>query len=227
MTHIFKRINDVISANINDLIDRVEDPERMIKQIIREMEENISKAREGVVDSIASEKLLQKELESNQKQSAEWLGKAETALLNNNDELARSALARKKEHDNICKVLEPSWESAKNTSEKLKAQLKALEAKLEEARRKRSSLVARQHAAEARQQMDKTLSNFDAGIKAQTKFQRMEDRVTEMEARTEAIEELRDDRTQLEKDFLDMEIHAEIDDELQKLKQKISDQTKT
>jgi phage shock protein A len=227
MTHIFKRINDVISANINDLIDRVEDPERMIKQIIREMEENISKAKEGVVDSIASEKQLQKELESNQKQSAEWLAKAETALLNNNEELARSALARKKEHDNITKVLEPSWESARNTSEKLKAQLKALEAKLEEARRKRSSLVARQHAAEARQQMDKTLSNFEAGIKAQSKFQRMEDRVTEMEARTEAIEELRDDRTQLEKDFLDMEIHAEIDDELQKLKQKISNQTKT
>ena len=227
MTHIFKRINDVISANINDLIDRVEDPERMIKQIIREMEENISKAREGVVDSIASEKQLQKELESNQKQSAEWLAKAETALLNNNEALARSALARKKEHDNITRVLEPSWESARNTSEKLKAQLKALEAKLEEARRKRSSLVARQHAAEARQQMDKTLSNFEAGIKAQSKFQRMEDRVTEMEARTEAIEELRDDRTQLEKDFLDMEIHAEIDDELQKLKQKLSDQTKT
>jgi phage shock protein A len=227
MTHLFKRINDVISANINDLIDRVEDPERMIKQIIREMEENISKAREGVVDSIAGEKQLQKELESNQKQSAEWLAKAETALLNNNDELARSALARKKEHDNICKVLEPSWESAKNTSEKLKAQLKALEAKLEEAKRKRSSLVARQHAAEARQQMDKTLSNFEAGIKAQSKFQRMEDRVTEMEARTEAMEELRDDRTQLEKDFLDMEIHAEIDDELQKLKQKISGQANT
>ncbi|MGR8998021.1 MAG: PspA/IM30 family protein [Gammaproteobacteria bacterium] len=227
MTHIFKRINDVISANINDLIDRVEDPERMIKQIIREMEENISKAREGVVDSIASEKQLQKELESNQKQSAEWLAKAETALLNNNEALARSALARKKEHDNITRVLEPSWESARNTSEKLKAQLKALEAKLEEARRKRSSLVARQHAAEARQQMDKTLSNFEAGIKAQSKFQRMEDRVTEMEARTEAIEELRDDRTQLEKDFLDMEIHAEIDDELQKLKLKLNDQTKT
>jgi phage shock protein A len=227
MTHIFKRINDVISANINDLIDRVEDPERMIKQIIREMEENLSKAREGVVDSIASEKQLQKELESNQKQSSEWLAKAETALLNNNEELARSALARKKEHDNIIRVLEPSWESARNTSEKLKAQLRALEAKLEEARRKRSSLVARQHAAEARQQMDKTLSNFEAGIKAQSKFQRMEDRVTEMEARTEAVEELRDDRTQLEKDFLDMEIHAEIDDELQKLKQKINDQTKT
>jgi phage shock protein A len=222
MANIFKRINDVITANINDLIDRVEDPERMIKQIIREMEDNISRAKESVVDAIASEKHLQKELESNQKLSAEWLSKAETALQNNNEELARAALARKKEHDTICKALEPSWQSAKNTSENLKAQLKALEAKLEEARRKRSSLAARQHAAEARQQMDKTLSNFEAGIKAQTQFERMEDRVASMEARTEAMMELRDDRSQLEKDFLDMEINAEIDQELQNLKAKIS-----
>jgi phage shock protein A len=222
MSNIFKRINDVISANINDLIDRVEDPERMIKQIIREMEDNINRAKESVVDAIASEKQLLKELENNRKLAAEWLSKAETALQNGNEELARAALARKKEHDSICKALEPSWQSAKNTSENLKAQLRALEAKLEEARRKRSSLAARQHAAEARQQMDRTLSNFEAGIRAQTQFERMEDRVASMEARTEAILELRDDRSQLEKDFLDMEINAEIDQELLSLKAKIS-----
>ncbi|MGR8978465.1 MAG: PspA/IM30 family protein [Gammaproteobacteria bacterium] len=221
MSHLFKRINDVITANINDLIDRVEDPERMIKQIIREMEENIGRARESAVAAIAAEKQLQKELENNRKLSAEWLGKAESALKNNNDALARSALARKKEHDTICKALEPSWLSAKNTSENLKSQLKALEAKLEEARRKRSSLVARQHAAEARQQMDRTLSNFEAGINAQAQFARMEDRVAEMEAKTEAMMELRDDRSQLEKDFLDMEINAEIDEELRSLKSKL------
>jgi phage shock protein A len=222
MANIFKRINDVITANINDLIDRVEDPERMIKQIIREMEDNISRAKESVVDAIASEKHLQKELENNQKLSAEWLSKAETSLQHNNEELARAALARKKEHDTICKALEPSWQSAKKTSENLKTQLKALEAKLEEARRKRGSLAARQHAAEARQQMDKTLSNFEAGIKAHTQFERMEDRVASMEAKTEAMMELRDDRSQLEKDFLDMEINAEIDQELLNLKAKIS-----
>jgi phage shock protein A len=227
VTDLFKRINDVISANINDLIDRVEDPERMVKQIIREMEDNISKAKEGVVLAIASEKQLQKELESNQKQAAEWLSRAETALNNNNDDLARSALARKKEHDAICKVLEPSWQSAKNSSDRLKSQLKALEAKLEEARRKRTSLTARQHAAQARQQMDKTLSNFDAGIKAQTNFERMEDAVMAMEARTEALEELRNDSSQLEREFLDMETHAEIDEELRNLKQKIKTQPKT
>ena len=150
MTNIFKRINDIISANINDLIDRVEDPERMIKQIIREMEESINRAKEGVIDAIASEKRLQKDLEHHRRQSAEWLHKAEEALNAEQDDLARMALTRKKEHDNILKALEPSWESAKATSEHLKAQLHALEAKLEEARRKRSSLVARQRAAEDR-----------------------------------------------------------------------------
>ena len=224
MTHIFKRINDVISANINDLIDRVEDPERMIKQVIREMEENNRKAKEGVIDAIASEKQLQKELESNRAQSQNWLAKAEEALLKDNEELARSALARKNEHDNICKALEPSWQAAKNTSVKLKTQLKALEAKLEEARRKRSSLVARQKAAEARQQMDDTLTSLEAGIRAQTNFSRMEDKVVEMEARTEAMDELSDDSSQLERDFLEMETNAEIEEELKNLKKKISDQ---
>lgn len=224
MIALFKRINDVISANINELIDRGEDPDRMIKQVIRNMEENIAQAREGVVDAIACEKQLQKKLESNQKQSADWLAKAEMALNNGNEEAARSALSRKQEHDTICKTLAPAWESARNTSKRLKVQLNALEAKLEEAKRKRSSLAARQYATETRQQMDKTLSNFEMGVNAQTTFQRMEDRVLEMEARTEAIEELRDGKTQLDQDFLDMEIHAEVEDELQRLKQKMAEQ---
>ena len=221
MTNLFKRINDMLSANINDLIDRVEDPERMVKQIIREMEDNISKAKEGVVEAIAGEKQLQKELESNQKQVADWLGKAQIALQNNNEELARAALARKKEHEAICKALEPSWLSAKNTSDRLKSQLKALEAKLEEARRKRTSLAARQHAAQARQQMDKTLEHFQAGIKAQNNFDRMEEKVASMEAHVEALEELRNDSSHTMQEFLDMELHAEIDAELQLLKQQV------
>jgi phage shock protein A len=221
MTNLFKRINDVISANINELIDRVEDPERMVKQIIREMEENISKAREGVVEALASEKQLQKELESNQNQVVEWLGKAQTALQHNNEELARAALARKKEHEAICKALEPSWLSAKNTSDKLKSQLKALEAKLEEAKRKRTSLAARQHAAQARQQMDKTLEHFQTGINAQSNFDRMEDKIAALEAKAEALEELRNDSSQLEREFLDIEVNAEIDAELLSLKRQV------
>jgi phage shock protein A len=221
MPSIFKRINDVITANINDLIDRVEDPERMIKQIIREMEENISKAKEGVIEAIASEKQLQKDLEHHRRQSADWLQKAEDALHAQKEELARAALTRKKEHDTIVKTLEPSWEAAQKTSEHLKAQLQALEAKLEEARRKRSTLVARQRAAEARRYMDSTLSHFQAGLDAQANFARMEDKVAEMEAMAEAAAELHGDAARLDKDFLAMTIEKEVEDELAALKEKV------
>jgi len=220
MANLFKRISDVIAANLNELIDRVEDPERMIKQIIREMEDNISRAKERAIEAIASEKQLQKDLEHHRIQSAAWLNKAEQALAADKEELARAALTRKKEHDNIIKALEPSWEAAKNTSEQLKTQLRALEAKLEEARRKRSTLVARQRAAEARQHMGKTLNDFEAGLKAQSNFERMEDKVAEMEARTEAMAELDNDASRLEKEFWAMEVEQEVEDELAMLKKK-------
>ncbi|MCI0429425.1 MAG: PspA/IM30 family protein [Rhodospirillales bacterium] len=221
MASIFKRISDVVTANINDLVDRVEDPERMVKQLIREMEENIQQAKEGVVDAIASEKRLEKELELNRGQCEDWGKKAEQALRNGNEALARNALVRKNEHEEVYRALEPSWQASRNTSERLKAQLRALEAKLEEARRKRSTLVARQRAAEARQQIDKTLSAFDAGIAAQANFTRMEDKVAEMEARTAALDELGDDASQLEREFLDMRISAAVEDELTELRKKV------
>jgi phage shock protein A len=154
MPNIFKRISDVLAANLNDLIDRVEDPERMVKQIIREMEDNIRIAEEGVIDAIASEKQLHKDLEHHRQQAATWRQRAEEALRADQEDLARAALTRKKEHDQIITTLEPAWEAAQHTSEQLKAQLHALEAKLEEARRKRSTLVARQRAVEARDYLD-------------------------------------------------------------------------
>lgn len=221
MPNLFKRISDVINANINDLIDRVEDPERMIKQIIREMEDNISKAKEGVIEAIAGEKQLLKDLEHHRRQSAEWLNKAEAALQGDKEELAKAALTRKREHDSILNAIEPSWEAAKNTSEQLKTQLRALEAKLEEARRKKSTLVARQRAAEARQHMGKTLDNFQAGLNAQANFTRMEDRVAEIEARTEAMAELSDDASSLEKEFWAMEVEQEVENDLAELKRKM------
>ena len=76
MANLFKRISDVIAANLNDLVDRVEDPERMIKQLIREMEENIASAREGVIDAVASEKQLAKELEHQRRQAEDWQQRA-------------------------------------------------------------------------------------------------------------------------------------------------------
>ena len=97
MPNIFKRISDILAANLNDLIDRVEDPERMVKQIIREMEDNIHIAEEGVIDAMASEKQLQKDLEQHRHQAATWRQRAEEALRADQEDLARAALTRKKE----------------------------------------------------------------------------------------------------------------------------------
>lgn len=221
MSSIFKRINDIISANINDLIDRVEDPERMIKQIIREMEENIRQAKEGVIDAVASEKQLQMEVEGHRKQAQEWQGKAEAALHQGKEDLARAALARKKEHDRILASLEPAWEAAVNTSASLKAQLRALEAKLEEARRKKGTLVARQRAAQAREHMERVSDHFQAGLEAQKSFTRMEDKVAEIEARSAAISEVNRDAGSLDREIAAMEVDTEVEAELEALKSRL------
>jgi phage shock protein A len=221
MPNIFKRISDVLAANLNDLIDRVEDPERMVKQIIREMEDNIRIAEEGVIDAMASEKQLQKDLEHHRQQAATWRQRAEEALRVDKEDLARAALTRKKEHDQIIATLEPAWEAAQHTSEQLKAQLQALEAKLEEARRKRSTLVARQRAVEAREYLDQTMTSLQAGFDASDNFTRMEDRVSEMEAKIAARAELRRDKTRLEREFRDLEVAKEVENELATLRQKL------
>jgi len=218
MASLFKRISDVIAANLNDLVDRVEDPERMIKQLIREMEENVSSAREGVIDAVASEKQLAKELDSQRRQAGEWHERARRALEAGNEALAREALMRKKEHDGIVANLEASWESARRTGERLKSQLRALEMKLEEARLKKGSLVARQRAAQAREQMDQVRDKFQTGLDLNNSFGRMTDKVGEMEARMEAREEVYGEYSQIEREFLKMEVNSEVEAELAALK---------
>jgi len=221
VANLFKRISDVISANLNDLVDRVEDPERMIKQLIREMEENISSAREGVIDAVASEKQLGKELDSQRRQAEEWQQRARLALESGNETLAREALTRKKEHDGIATSLDASWQSARRTSERLKSQLRALEAKLEEARLKKGSLIARQRAAQAREQMDQVQDRFQTGLDLNHSLGRMADKVGEMEARMEAREELYGEYSQIEREFLKMETNSEVEAELAALKREV------
>ena len=224
MANLFKRISDVLTANLNDLVDRVEDPERMIKQLIREMEENINSAREGVIDALASEKQLAKELDNQRRQSEEWYNRARRAVENGNETLAREALLRKKEHDDLAGNLQGSWQSAKRTSERLKAQLRALEGKLEEARLKKGSLVARQRAAQAREQMDRVSDRFQTGLDLNQSFDRMSGKVDEMEARMEARTELYGEFSQVEREFLKMEVDTEVETELLILRQEVRKQ---
>jgi len=187
------------------------------------MEEHIQAAKEGVIEAIASEKQLEKQVEEQQRRTAEWLQKAEAAIAQDREDLARAALERKKEHERTLRSLEPAWQSAKETSAHLKQQLQRLEAKLEEAKLKRGTLVARQRAAEARQHMDRTAASFQAGYTSHTEFARMEDKVAEIESRAQAEAELSRDSSDLEREFMALEADSEVEAELALLKQRQMD----
>lgn len=219
---LFKRLNDVICANINELLDRVEDPERMIKQIIREMEVNISNAREGVVDAVTSEKQLGKELDSHRDKAEAWRARGEQALRAGNEALAREALSRKHEHVQIAETMERSFQSATRTTTRLKDQLRALEMKLDEAKRKKGGLIARKRAVVAREQMDRTMACVDNARDMHASMGRMEERVLEMEARIEAREEVYDDSSAIEREFMTMQVNTEVEAELEALRKAIS-----
>ncbi len=185
------------------------------------MEENGNSAREGVIDAVASEKQLARELDNQRRQAEEWHGRARKALELGNEALAREALLRKKEHDGIVANLDASWQSAKRTSERLKTQLHALEAKLEEAKLKKGSLVARQRAAQAREQMDQVRDRFQDGLDLNQSFGRMADKVGEMEARMEARDEIYGQDSQVEREFMKMEVDHEVEAELAALRKEM------
>ncbi len=221
MASIFNRVSDILQASIHDTLDKVENPEQMVKQMVREMEQSVTDAKERVIDAVASEKTLQKQLERNQAQADEWRVKAERALETGREDIARSALERKKEHLDIFKKLEPTWKSAKQTSTRLKQQMNALEAKLEEAKRKQTSLVARQKGVEAIDKLGKISADLNSQCDTEATFGRMEDKVSEMEARTEAYAEVHGNATALEDEVKQIETDAEIEAELEALKSRM------
>lgn len=218
---IFKRIADIISANINDLLDKCEDPEKMIKQVILEMEEAIEEAKAGVAKAIASQKRLEADLAQNQRLVSEWQQKAELSVDKGDDNLARKALARKNEYVRIVQDLEPQVGNAAKAVETLKANLRAVEAKLGEARRKRDVLIARKRAAEASKQIQTGVSSMGKSAKAFGKFERMEEKLKQMEAEAQATAELSGERVELETEFQRLDEEELIDAELQALKKKL------
>ena len=218
MAKVFRRIRQVLLADVNDLIDQVEDPERIIRQVIREMEENLRHAREGVLDAIAGEKQLARELESHRNQSEKWREKAASALKAGNEGLAREALIRKKEHDAICQDLTPALDAARKTSQNLKTRYREMEDRLSQTRRKRTTLAARQRSAEARLHLDATVICFEKGLQDTDTLARMEDKVIQIEARTDALEELTGAVDPLEDEFKQLILNAEVEDELRELR---------
>lgn len=190
---LFQRITDIISANLHDMMDRFEDPEVMLKQAIREMEESLDTVNTETAKALAGQKRLTRERSKNELESLQWQQRAVQAVQNNDDDLARRALARKRECDSLVKALSEQEASVSVAVESLKNQLAAMRAKHAEAKRHLTGLLIRKKAADIRKQ---SLTALDPKVAAPfssnafRKFDRLREKVEDAEAEAEALAEL-------------------------------------
>jgi phage shock protein A len=189
---IFQRISDIVSANLNDLVEDYEDPEKMLRQVIREMEDAIATAKPDVARAMASQKTVAKELASNEAQVAAWTQRAEKAVEAGDDDLARKAITRKKEYEKIVAALRDQHVAATDASQTLRRQLEAMQAKLKDAQRRLGTLTARQRAAQVRTKAAQAQSGLTPELDqdAFNKFDRLARKVEMAEAEAEAFAEL-------------------------------------
>jgi phage shock protein A len=141
---IFEKLSRVLRSNINDLISRAENPEKMLNQIILDMRDQLAKAKREVAAAIADERKLRQQLDDEAKQARDWEQRAMLAVREGRDDLAKQALMRTQEHAERATSIEATWRSQASETEKLKASLRQLNEKIEEAKRKRNLLIAKQ-----------------------------------------------------------------------------------
>lgn len=221
---IFKRISDIVSANLNELAEGYEDPELMLKQAVREMEESIADATQQTAKAMAHEKTLTRELERNRQHAEQWRARAEKAVESGDDELARKALSRKNEHQKLVAALEDQLTAAQDTSQTLRRQLDGMKAKVTEAKRNLATLSARKRSADFRKKMEQATAGVSTDIddNAFAKFERLKNRVEQAEAEAEALAELRGSGASSHRDQPEItDSDVDVATELAELKRKL------
>lgn len=219
---IFNKLSTLIRSNLNDLIARAENPEKMLNQIILDMRSQLTKAKQEVAVAIADERKLKAQAEEEARQAREWEERAMLALRDGREDLARLALQRQQEYGERAQQLYETWQRQAAETERLKDSLRQLNSKIDEARRKKNLLVAKQKRAEAQKRIHETMtglsdrSAFDA-------FDRMAQRIEQNErlalASAEVTEELGSDH--LEKEFKRLELSDNTDARLIEMKRKM------
>jgi phage shock protein A len=204
---VFSRLKTLVSSNVNDMISKAENPEKMLNQLLIDMHEQLIESKKAVALAIADEKKLERETQNQEGQAGEWERKAMLAVNAGKDDLAKEALLRKQEHESHYLEYKKQWESQKASTDQLKEALRELQNKIEEAQRKKNLLVARAKRAEAQKKIQSTISSVSGNRSAFDAFDRMAKKVDQMEAEADAAKELEDfsSGNNLEKRFAELE----------------------
>jgi phage shock protein A len=187
---LFRRISDIVAANLNDLVDRFEDPEVMLKQAIREMETMIGRATAGAARAIASDRLLGKDLAEHDRQAGRWHAIADESVVCGDDDLARQAIARAHEHEDMARALAEHQSCSRQTAQALRDQISAMRAKHAEAGRKLASLSASRQVAVNGRALRGIALESSGRTNGFTRFQKLQAKIDQAEAEAQALFEL-------------------------------------
>ena len=212
---LFDRIGRVVRANLNDLVSKAEDPEKILEQTIIDMNEDLVQLRQAVAQAIASQKRSQQQYNQYQSQANQWQSRAQLALQKGDDNLAREALQRKKNYVEQGNTIKLTLDQQTSQVDVLKRNLVSLESKISEAKTKKNMLKARAQAAKANEQLQGMIGGINTTGSAAA-FERMEEKVLQMEARSQAAGELAG--ADLESQFAALEAGSDVDDELAAMK---------
>jgi len=217
---LFDRISRVVRANVNDMVSKAEDPEKMLEQALVDMNEDLVQLRQAVAKAIAAERRSRSQYEEQESEANKWQQRAQLALSKGQEDLARQALQRKKSAADAAAALKPQVDQQKSQVDTLKKSLIALESKISEAKTKKEMLGARMKAAKANQQLQDQVGNLNSNS-AMGAFERMEEKVMEMEASGQAAAELASGGG-IEDQFAQLESGSDVDDELAAMKAQLS-----
>lgn len=215
--NIFVRFWTMIKSHINAWIDRVEDPERVLEQSIRDMRKQVDRLRGDVIHVIADEKQLKNQVEKYQREIERWEKNATLALKEGNEDLAREALKRKREAVEYTQQLHPQWEQQKALAARLKQEFQQLRERIQSAQRKKRNLVLRLRQAETQKRLQGMLNDLSDN----QVFEKFESKLLDTESMNAAQEEL--NASSLEQQFEALEASSEldVDQELESLKQRL------
>lgn len=212
---LFDRVSRVVRSNLNAAVSSAEDPEKILEQALVDMQEDLIQLRQAVASAIASQKRIQQQHNQAQSEGNNWDQRARLALQKGDETLAREALNRKKVQVETATAMKAQLDQQSGTVDTLKRNLIALEGKIAEAKTKKDMLRARASAAKANEQLQGTMGRLGTSS-AMGAFERMEEKVLQMEARSQAASELAG--ADLESQFAALESGSDVDSELEAMK---------
>jgi len=222
---ILTRIFNLFRATTSDLLDKAEDPEKMIKQMISDLEDQKKKAKEQMTEALALQKRLERDTEKEHQEAEKWEQKAILAVQNEKDDLAKEALTRKNEHLRRALDFEKQLEMHQNNADSLKASYQTMEDKIDEIKRKQGLLSVKQKQAEAQEKIYKTIEGLGDTSGIMDTIERAEEKVENLQARAEAFQEIsmESDQESLEIKFKELEHESpDMETELLELKKRAS-----